>query len=63
MTDREKYIERLFSKSNYDEAIKLDILADIAWSLSNIASMLMENNGYSECDVYLNGGQWETEDD
>ena len=62
MTDREKYVERLFSMSNYDEAIKLDILADIAWSLSNIASMLMEYNGYSDCDRYLSG-QLETEDD
>ena len=62
MSDREKYIKRLFSKSHYDEAIKLDILADIAWSLSNIASMLMEYNGYCECDRYLSG-QGETEDD
>ena len=62
MSDREKYIERLFSKSNDNESIKLDILADIAWSLSNIASMLMEYNGYCECDRYLSG-QWETEDD
>lgn len=62
MTDREKYIERLFSKSNDNESIKLDILADIAWSLSNIASMLMERNEYYDCDRYLSG-QWETEDD
>lgn len=55
MTDREKYIERLFSQSNYDESIKLDILADIAWSLSNITSMLMESNGYGSCDAYLRG--------
>lgn len=52
MSHRDKYTEGIIEKW---EDMELAVLADIAWSLHNIAAMLMEQNGYTSPYEYLNG--------
>lgn len=52
MSHRDEYIENITAPYGNE---KLAIFADIAWSLHNIAAMLMEQNGYTYPYEYLNG--------
>ena len=52
MSHRDEYIKNVTAP--YRD-VKLAILTDIAWSLHNIAAMLMEYNGYTYPYEYLNG--------
>ena len=52
MSQRDEYTEGIIEKW---EDMELAVLADIAWSLHNIAAMLMEQNGYTYPYEYLNG--------
>lgn len=52
MSHRDEYIENITASYGNE---KLAIFADIAWSLHNIAAMLMEQNGYIHPYEYLNG--------
>ena len=52
MSHRDEYIKNVTAQ--YRD-VKLAILADIAWSVHNIAAMLMEYNDYTYPYEYLNG--------
>lgn len=52
MSHRDEYIKNITIPYSNE---KLAILVDIAWSLHNIAAMLMEQNGYIDPYGYLCG--------
>ena len=52
MSHRSDYVSRI---GNEYGRTKYAFLVDIAWSLHNIAAMLMEQNGYAYPYEYLNG--------
>jgi len=52
MSHKSDYIERIGNEHGHTE---YSFLVDIAWSLHNIAAMLMEQNGYTYPYEYLNG--------
>lgn len=52
MSCKSDYIERIGNEHGYT---RYAFLVDIAWSLHNIAAMLMEQNGYAYPYEYLNG--------
>ena len=60
MSHRDEYIKNITAQYTNE---KLAILADIAWSLHNIAAMLMEYNGYTYPYEYLNGKDMNGGDD
>ena len=52
MSHKSDYIKRIVNEHGRTEYA---LLVDIAWSLHNIAAMLMEQNGYEYPYEYLNG--------
>lgn len=52
MSCKDKYIKNITAQYTNE---KLAILSDMAWSLHNIAAMLMEHNGYACPYEYLEG--------
>lgn len=57
MTNKEKYMQKLWNSSQSNEGVFHYTIMDIAWSLRVIAEMLMETNGYIDCAIneYMNG--------
>ena len=53
MSHKSDYIKRIINEHGRTEYA---FLVDIAWSLHNIAAMLMEQNSYAYPYEYLNGG-------
>lgn len=63
MSEREKYMKRLWDKTDSSEGVLHYTIMDIAWSLRNIAEMLLEMNGYVDPHEYMEGADDECHDD
>ncbi len=59
MTNKEKYMQKLWDSSQSNEGVFHCTIMDMAWSLHVIAEMLMEMRGYIDCTInkYMNGEQ------
>lgn len=55
MSEREKYMKCLWDLDDSNEGVLHYTIMDIAWSLRNIAEMLLEMNGYIDSHKYMEG--------
>lgn len=55
MSEREKYMKRLWDSCDCNEGVLHYTIMDIAWSLRNIAESLIEMNGYVDPHEYMEG--------